>query len=226
MNKSAMIFDRNQVKIPLFRNISDAEFQEMWDYSCMRNVAFSKGTIIFHQGDVVHEMGIVLSGSVDIENIDLWGNKTILSNVTSGSVFAETYALCHEPMMVDAVASEDCEVLMVNMDALMDAKNGDKSWYNKFVSNMLRISMQKNLVLSNRIFCNTAKTIRSRVLTYLTSLSIKSGSTTVQVPFNRQQMADYLNLDRSALSKELGKMRDDGILEFYKNTFKLLGTIE
>ncbi len=81
--------------------------------------------------------------------------------------------------------------------------------------------VQKNLVLSNRIFCTSAKTIRSRLLTYLSMESVKAGNTTFQIPFDRQQLADYLNVDRTALSKELGKMRTDGILYFYKNKFTL-----
>ena len=81
--------------------------------------------------------------------------------------------------------------------------------------------MQKNLLLSNRIFCTSPKTIRSRLLTYFSRLSVKYGSSTIQIPFNRQQLADYLNLDRSALSKELGKMQQDGLIEYHKNMIYL-----
>ena len=91
----------------------------------------------------------------------------------------------------------------------------NRSWQKKLLKNILHVSMQKNLSLSSRIFCTAPKTIRGRLL--------KAGSSTFDIPFNRQQLADYLNLDRSALSKELGKMRDEGLLEFYKNTFKLKG---
>lgn len=87
---------------------------------------------------------------------------------------------------------------------------------------MLSISVKKNLTLSRRIFCTSPKTIRERLLTYLSSQAGRSGSSTFHIPFNRQQMADYLNVDRSALSKELGKMRDEGLLTFHKNRFTLL----
>lgn len=99
----------------------------------------------------------------------------------------------------------------------------NRSWQKKLLKNILHVSMQKNLSLSSRIFCTAPKTIRGRLLTYLSAQSMKAGSSTFDIPFNRQQLADYLNLDRSALSKELGKMRDEGLLEFYKNTFKLKG---
>ena len=99
----------------------------------------------------------------------------------------------------------------------------NRSWQKKLLKNILHVSMQNNLSLSSRIFCTAPKTIRGRLLTYLSAQSMKAGSSTFDIPFNRQQLADYLNLDRSALSKELGKMRDEGLLEFYKNTFKLKG---
>ena len=99
----------------------------------------------------------------------------------------------------------------------------NRSWQKKLLKNILHVFMQKYLSLSSRIFCTAPKTIRGRLLTYLSAQSMKAGSSTFDIPFNRQQLADYLNLDRSALSKELGKMRDEGLLEFYKNTFKLKG---
>lgn len=179
---------------------------------------FEKGGVIFRTGDIIHEIGIVQAGSVNIENTDLWGSRSILSNVGRGQVFGETYAMCGEPMMVDAVAAENSEILFLRLDILMDE---NQPWYGRIMSNMLRVSVQKNLELSSRIFFTTPKTIRGRLLAYLSAMSVKCGSTTFQVPFDRQQMADYLNLDRSALSKELGKMRDEGLIEFYKNTFRL-----
>ena len=211
-----------KIQTPLFQNITDLEFKDMLSLHCMRTAFFQKNEIIFHVGDLIHEIGIVESGSVNIENIDLWGNKSILSNVSSGEIFAETYAICHEPMMVDAVAVEDSEIMFLNLTLLLQTKHADKSWHSKLLTNILMLSVQKNLILSNRIFCTSAKTIRSRLLTYLSMVSVKTGSTTFQIPFDRQQLADYLNLDRSALSKELGKMRDEGILEFHKNKFTLL----
>ena len=216
----------NNISFPLFQNLDDTEIKQMKAFSRMRNSSEMSGELMFGTGDRVGGIGIVQKGSVNIENTDLWGNRSILSNLSEGQVFAETYALCHEPMMVDAVAADFCEILFLNFNMLMEKQNIGQSWYSKILNNMLQVSVQKNLLLSNRIFCTTAKTIRGRLLTYLSSVSVKNGSTTFQVPFDRQQMADYLNLDRSALSKELGRMRDDGLIEFYKNTFKLKVSVD
>ena len=141
--------------------------------------------------------------------------------ISQGQIFAETYAICHEPMLVDVVAIEDTQVLFADLDILLSNRYASQPWHAKIMQNILKLSVQKNLVLSNRIFCTSAKTIRSRLLTYLSMESVKAGNTTFQIPFDRQQLADYLNVDRTALSKELGKMRTDGILDFYKNKFTL-----
>ena len=205
----------------IFQNLTKEEIEDMNTLHFLRTASYEKNTMIFQTGDIIHEIGMVLSGSVNIESIDLWGNKSILSHVPKGHAFAETYALCHEPMMVDAITSENSEIAFVNTDILLNEQHLGKTWYSKIMHNLLLIFAQKNLVLSNRIFCTSAKTIRERLFTYFSNLSVKNGSQTFQVPFDRQQMADYLNLDRSALSKELGKMRKEGLIDFHKNTFTL-----
>ena len=123
--------------------------------------------------------------------------------------------------MVNVTAAEASTVLFFNLRNLDQTADGDDAWQSQLRSNMLRISMQKNLTLSNRIFCTTPKTIRARVLVYLTAQSANTSAATFTLPFDRQGLAAYLNLARSALSKELGKMQKEGILEFHKNKFTL-----
>lgn len=205
---------------PLFIHIDEQELVDM--QFGFRRSSFTKGAIIFRSGQIVSELGIVIKGSVNIESLDLTGGKTILSHISVGQIFAETYAFCHEPMMVEAIAGKDCEILFVNIKALLNNHNSSRSWYIKLLKNLLNIAAHKNLTLSNRIFCTAPKTIRGRLLTYLANLSAKQKSQVLTLPFNRQQLADYLNLDRSALSKELGKMRDEGLISFHKNVITLL----
>lgn len=215
-----------KIQTPLFRGIGDDAFEQMRQYGGTRQKQFAKGETIFRTGETVHELGIVLSGSVNIENIDLWGNKSILSHIPAGQVFAETYAYCGEPMMVDAVADEDTQVLFLDLDRLLRTPHPKCSWQQVLNNNLLSISLHKNLALSERIFCTSPKTIRGRLLLYLSNQSAKAGSRTFTIPFNRQALADYLNLDRSALSKELGKMRDEHLLLVDKSTFTLLDGVE
>lgn len=207
--------------VPLLHSITRKELEEMQALRGMHRRSYQKGEIIFHAGSIAREMGLVLSGSVHIENVDLWGNRSILQAVPAGQMFAETYVLCREPLMVDVVCAEDVQALLVDMAALLREENRQKTWYLKLYHNLLMGSFRKNLALSNRIFCTAPKSVRGRVLSYLSYHSLRAGSADFTIPFDRQQMADYLNLERSALSKELGKMRKEGILDFRKNHFVL-----
>ena len=203
---------------PLFRGLTPAEWDALAQSGQLRTKTFSRHEIIFHAGSRIHEVGVVLRGSVHIENLDLWGTKTILSSIPAGQVFAETYAFCGDAMLVDAVAAEDCEVRFVNAAAF---SGGSSAGQDKLLHNLLAVSMRKNLSLSQRIFCTTPKTVRGRLLTYFSAQTAACGWMEFDIPFNRQQLADYLNLDRSALSKELCRMRDEGLLQFEKNHFVL-----
>lgn len=209
------------LKNPFFKNITQKEYDEMIKCGGIRVAEFKKNEVIFHTGDITEEFGIILSGEVHIENIDLWGNRIILHSISDGQAFGETYAFCKEPIMVDVTAVRNSEILFVNIGLLQSSVNYSRSWYNKILYNLLVLSTEKNLAWSSRVFCITAKSIRSRVMTYLSSEAVKRGTTEFNIPFDRQQMADYLNVERSALSKELGKMKKEGILTFQKNRFKL-----
>ena len=205
--------------LALFRGIPPEECGAMMALGCVRTADFEKGAVLFRTGDVTGEFGVLLSGEVHVESGDLWGNRVILHSIPAGHAFAETYALCGDVMMVDAVAAEECEVLFVNISAFSGGAPG--TVHEKLLRNLLTVSMRKNLSLSQRIFCTTPKTVRGRLLTYFSAQAARSGSLQFEIPFNRQQLADYLNLDRSALSKELCKMRDEGLLTFEKNRFAL-----
>lgn len=210
-----------KIQTMLFQGITDEQWTQLEQTSGIRTAHYTKGERIFHIGDPIHEIGILVSGCIHIENHDLWGNKSILSQIDPGEIFAETYAMCQEPLMVDVTAIEACEVLFLDVRLLCSPDYQTASWHAPLLSNLLQVSMRKNLLLSNRIFCTSPKTIRGRLFTYFSRLSVKSGSSTIELPFNRQQLADYLNLDRSALSKELSKMQQDGLIEYHKNTVRL-----
>lgn len=191
----------------------------MSEHLDFRTDHYRKGKVIFGTGSVVTDIGLVLSGSVRIEHADLWGNKSILGITQAGGVFAESYACVpDEPMMVDAVANEDCDILFISVPKLF-APCPACGGQNRLIQNLVRISAEKNLQLSRRSLHTSPKTIRGRLFSYFSQQVSAQGSSRIVIPFDRQQLADYLNLDRSALSKELGKMRKDGLIEYNKNTF-------
>ena len=210
-------------KTMLFRGMTDSELAEALQVLEAHEKRYEKGETLLTAGSVTERMGLVLEGSVTIESNDAWGNRTIISHVGCGQVFAETYALLeNEPMLVDVTASENCRILFLRNGRIQSLQNSQNPWALKYITNLLTISMHKNLILSGRSFHTAPKTIRGRVMAYLNSASLQRHSREFDIPFDRQQLADYLNLERSALSKELGKMQKDGLISCRKNHFSIL----
>lgn len=208
-------------KTALFQGCSEDAIQEMARYLDFRTVHFRKGSTIYEAGTVITDIGLVLSGSVQMSHHDFWGNKSILAIANAGDVFAEAYAcIPDERLMIHVTANENCEILFINVPKLF-APCSICSGQSQFIRNLMVISARKNLQLSKRSLHTAPKTIRGRLLSYFSQLIAEQGNRKVVTPFDRQQLADYLNLDRSALSKELGKMKRDGLLDYHKNTFTL-----
>lgn len=210
------------IKFALFRGMSEQEAKDVLVCLQAEKKSFSKGETIYHMGDAIHAMGMVLTGGVNIENDDIWGNKNILDNIGPGQVFGETYAcLPGEPLMVNVVAAEECEVLFLEVSRLLTTCSNSCGAHQRLVQNLLWVTAQKNLALSRKIFHTTPKSIRGRLLSYLSAQAVRAGSNQFIVPFNRQQMADYLCVDRSAMSNELSKMKQEGLLDFHKSQFSI-----
>ncbi len=207
-------------KTPLFFGISPDEIQEMLGCLGGKCQKYQKGELIYRAGDTTTTMGILLSGSVTIEKDDFWGNRSILGHVAPGQIFAETYAsIPGQPLMVSAVATRPSEVLLLDVARILHTCPTVCSHHSKLIHNLLAVTAQKNLNLSRRIFHTSPKSIRSRLISYLSEQANLQNNHKFTIPFNRQQLADYLNVDRSALSNELSKMQKDGLLTVSKNTF-------
>ena len=211
-------------KTVLFRGVSPEEVKTLLTCLQAETRKYSRGSMIYRAGDTVRAIGLVLSGSVSIESDDVWGNKSILDHVHAGQVFAETYACVPgEPLMISVVAAEAAEVLFLDVSRVLELCSNACSFHNKLLRNLLTAASQKNLNLSRRIFHTGAKTIRGRLLSYLSYQALQQGSRDFEIPFNRQQLADYLSVDRSAMSNELSKMQRDGLLRVDRSRFTLIG---
>ncbi|MBO5544951.1 MAG: Crp/Fnr family transcriptional regulator [Oscillospiraceae bacterium] len=183
---------------------------------------YKRGQLLFHAGDITERLGLVLEGSVTIESNDAWGNRTILSHVGCGQLFAETYALLgDQPLLVDVAANEDSHILFLRIGGIQALAGHSELWAKKLTAGLLAISSMKNLHLTGRSFHTAPKTVRGRVMAYLNTVSLQARSREFDIPFDRQQLADYLNLDRTALSKELGKMQAEGLIRTKKNHFMI-----
>ena len=203
----------------LFHSMTEAEIYATLDALQANEAVYTKGSVILHAGETTDRMGMVLSGSVTVESTDVWGNRTILALLDTGQFFAEVYALLAEILLVDVRTVEDCRILFLHPGGV---ERNREAWAVKLFRNLLIISARKNLALSGRSFHTAPKTARERIMAYLNTVSLQRHKRKFSIPFDRQQMADYLNLDRTALSKELGRMRDEGLIAFRKNRFEIL----
>lgn len=204
----------------LFRGFDETEVNNLLGSLNAREKRFRKGAMIFHSGDVISTLCFVITGSVTIESNDMWGNRTILNLVSKGQFFAESYALLlDEPMLVDVCANEDCTIVYLDMKSVGRL---DESMRVKLLANLLTITTRKNLHLSSRSFHTAPRQVRGRIMAYLNTISVQKHSREFDIPFDRQQLADYLNVERSVLSNELSKMQRDGLIRCRKNHFEIL----
>lgn len=207
---------------PLFHGIREDEIKEMLSCLNAREKTYKKDEVVFRSGSSVTEIGLVLSGSVNIVVNFYWGNSHIFGHVGKGQVFGENYAaIPGKELICDIVACEETEVLFLNMQNMLTTCRRGCSFHTRIIQNLLRISAQKNLNLSTRMRHTASKSLRERLLSYLSEQALEQGSTQFTIPFDRQQLADYLAVDRSAMSNELSKMQKDGLITYHRNEFTL-----
>lgn len=212
---------RSLQKTAIFKGCTVEELDSLSGLLNFRERTYRKGLTIYHMGQVIKDFGLVLEGKVQIENYDVWGNKSILGQAKEGEIFAESYScIPGQPLMVDVIALEDCRILLIDCNRNRESNFAD-SGYRKFIQNLMIASARNNLSLSHRIFYTSSKTIRGRLMAYFSDKAAEQHSNAITIPMDRQQLADYLSVERSALSKELGKMKRDGLIEYRKNRFIL-----
>lgn len=207
----------------LFSGISQADLSNL--LSCLAAVErrYSKGAVILAEGEPTQWMGLVLEGRAIISCADVWGKSSILGFAEPGAVFGEAYACVPgEALLISVCAAEETRVLFLNVGKLLTVCGNACPFHARLIRNLLTISAGKNLQLSRRIFHTTPKSIRGRLQSYFSECAKKSGSLTFKLPFNRQQLADYLGVDRSAMSSELSKMQRDGLIQVQGGTITML----
>ena len=199
---------------PLFQGLTLDDTRSL--LNCLGGIEreYRKGTYIFSEGAVIDQLGVVLEGCVLIQCNDIWGINSILGNAGPGAVFGESYACCSgEPLQISAVAAEHTKVLFLNVNRVLTTCPSSCQFHVKLIRNLLSVSAQKNLELSRRMLHTTPKTIRGRLFSYFSACSKSAQSNSFDLPYNRQQLADYLGVDRSAMCSELSKMQRDGLIQ-------------
>ena len=205
----------------LFCGIQEQELSAMLDCLGATRRSYPKGSYLLRAGDPLSLLGVVISGAVFILREDFWGNRTILSKVQPGEMFGETYACLGCSASVSVQADSDCTVLWLDVHRVATSCSSACSFHTHLIQNLLRAMAEKNLQLTGKLQITSQRSLREKILSYLSAQSQLAGSPAFTIPFSRQQLADYLAVDRSALSSALGKLRDEGILEFHRNQFRL-----
>ena len=208
----------------LFYGINESEINELLPCLGANERKFQKEEIVFRAGLPVNQIGLVESGSVNIVVNFYWGNCNIFAHVGAGQVFAENYAaIPGKELLCEVVACEETQVLFLNMQNILTTCSRACAFHTRLIKNMLRISAQKNLNLSARMMHTASHSLRQRLLSYLSEQALENGTPHFTIPFNRQQLADYLAVNRSSMSKELSRMQEEGLLTYHKNRFTLKG---
>lgn len=209
-------------KVSLFRDIETAEIKSLLTCLSAKTEYFKAKEAIVLAGDKAEFVGIVLSGQVQIVKEDFYGNKNIVASVETGQLFGEAFACAEiKTMPVSVFAAEDCEIMLIDYRRIITTCPHNCYFHSKLIFNMLRIVANKNIMLSQKIEFISKRTTKEKLLAYLSSEAKKAKSNSFTIPYNRQELADFLSVDRSAMSAELCKLRDNGILEFDKNKFIL-----
>ena len=209
-------------KIPIFQGIEEPEIASLLQCLHATERTYQKGETILSEGSITENMGIVLSGMALISCGDIWGNTSVLGHVTPGSVFAEVYAcIPGEPLLITVSAAEDTTVLFMNVGRILSTCTNACPFHTRLARNLLTVCAHKSLQLSQRILHTSSKSIRGRLMSYFSQCAKQAGNSTFQIPYNRQQLADYLGVDRSAMCHELSKMQKEGLISYEKNRFSL-----
>ena len=207
----------------LFAGIEEKELLEKCECLKAKVCDYKKGEFVFRQGEYLNRIMIVVKGSLHIQREDYWGNRSIVHVAEVGEVLGEEYvapdsgALSH-----DVVAAEESAVAFFDMRKMLTVCANPCKFHTTVLQNLFFTISEKNRKLVQKLGHMEKRTTREKLVSYLSEEAERQNSPAFTIPFNRQQLADYLAVDRSAMSNELCKMRDDGLLVFDKNRFELL----
>ena len=210
-------------KTKLFAGVNEAEIGAMLSCLQAKMKTYKKGEYVFHQGEKLDTITVLVEGCLHIQRDDYWGNRSIINMVSEGEMFGEAYVAPESgALMNDVLAIEDSTVIFFDVRRIITVCPTACRFHSMVVQNLFFAISEKNRKLVQKLGHMAKRSTREKLMSYLSEEAKRQGSSVVTIPFNRQQLADFLSVDRSAMSNELGKMRDDGLIKFEKNRFTLL----
>ena len=219
MKKHVSVLKRTQ----LFAGVGDDEIASMLSCLGARLYTYKKGEYVLRQGEHLNDIIVLVDGNLHIQKDDYWGNRSILGQIAVGEMFGEAYVAPESGALLnDVVAVDDSSVIFFDVKRIITTCSSACRFHAMVVQNMFFAISEKNRKLVQKLGHMSKRSTREKLISYLSEEAKKHNSSSFTIPFNRQQLADFLSVDRSAMSNELCKMRDEGLLEFEKNQFKLL----
>lgn len=207
----------------LFLGASDEDIEAMLGCLQARLCTYKKGEYVLREGERVERLMMLVKGELHIQRDDYWGNRSIISMVGVGEMFGEAYAAPESgPLMNDVLAVEDSAVIFLDIGKLLTVCPNGCKFHAMAVKNLFFAISEKNRKLVRKLGYMSRRTTREKLIAYLSEEAKRQNSGAFSIPFNRQQLADFLSVDRSAMSNELCRLRDEGLIEFEKNRFRLL----
>jgi len=208
---------------PLFAGIDGEDLEGMLRCLNAQSRRVSRGQTVFHEGDEARWVGIVLEGAVEIFRDDYDGSRSLLGRAGRGQLFGEVFACAGvETLPVTVEARQESVILLADCRRVLTVCRNACTFHNRLINNLLQVVAEKNMQLNRKIECMSRRTTREKLMAFLRSESKAHGSREFDIPFDRQALADYLGVERSAMSAELGKLVKDGVIECNRRHFRLL----
>ncbi len=209
-------------KLPIFFDLNDKEITSILTFFNFFEKSFQKNEFIFEIDKKIDKIGIIILGEINIIKEDFWGNRNILNKFKSGEIFGEVFALSKSSSNIMVEASQDCKILFLDLKnfSINSEKNSEEII--KFLTNIFKISLKKNILFTEKLEHISKKSIREKIISYLSTEAQKNKTNSFLIKFDRQELADYLFVERSALSRELSSMKKEGLIDYKKNHFTLI----
>ncbi|MBO5197725.1 MAG: Crp/Fnr family transcriptional regulator [Lachnospiraceae bacterium] len=207
----------------LFDGIEDENLSGLLACLGAKVTAYHKHQTIVREGEPAKYVGILLTGAAQLVREDYYGNRSIMARIEPTDLFGESFACAGIPALpVSVAASEDCQVMLIDCRRITMSCTNACAFHSRMIYNLLQVVSKKNLAFHQKLEILSQRTTREKLMTYLLAQAKLHHSNTFTIPYDRQSLADYLGVERSAMSAEISKLRRDGVIACEKSTFRLL----